>query len=77
MAKKIATKAPVAVKFAMIATKFGFKLKADGSPGFEGLDSRPAHIKEVAEAIGKSPRTVDKQWAATRVWLRKYLAEHA
>ena len=34
-------------------------------------------IKEVAEAIGKSARTVDKQWAATRVWLRKYLAEHA
>ena len=34
-------------------------------------------IKEVAEAIGKSPRAVDKQWAATRLWLRKYLAERA
>jgi aryl-alcohol dehydrogenase-like predicted oxidoreductase len=34
----------------VIATKFGFKLKADGSQGFEGLDSRPEHIKEVAEA---------------------------
>ena len=34
-------------------------------------------IKEVAEAIGKSPRTVDKQWAATRIWLRKYMSEHA
>jgi aryl-alcohol dehydrogenase-like predicted oxidoreductase len=34
----------------VIATKFGFKLKADGSPGFEGLDSRSKHIKEVAEA---------------------------
>jgi aryl-alcohol dehydrogenase-like predicted oxidoreductase len=34
----------------VIATKFGFKLKADGSPGFEGLDSRPEHVKEVAEA---------------------------
>lgn len=34
-------------------------------------------IKEVAETIGKSTRMVDKQWAATRVWLRKYLAEHA
>jgi RNA polymerase sigma-70 factor (ECF subfamily) len=33
-------------------------------------------IAEVAEAIGKSPRTVDKQWAATRIWLRKYLVEH-
>jgi aryl-alcohol dehydrogenase-like predicted oxidoreductase len=29
----------------VIATKFGFKLDADG-----GLDSRPEHIKEVAEA---------------------------
>ena len=34
----------------VIATKFGFKLKADGSQGFEGLDSRPEHIKKVAEA---------------------------
>ena len=33
-------------------------------------------IKEVAAAIGKSARTVDKQWAATRIWLRKYLVEH-
>src|SRR5277367_2559692 len=32
-----------------IATKFGFKLKPNGEPGFVGLDSRPAHIKEVAE----------------------------
>jgi aryl-alcohol dehydrogenase-like predicted oxidoreductase len=33
----------------VIATKFGFKLKTDG-PGWSGVDSRPAHIKEVAEA---------------------------
>jgi len=33
-----------------IATKFGFKLKPDGSAGYIGLDSRPVHIKEVAEA---------------------------
>src|SRR6266571_3342096 len=32
-----------------IATKFGFKLKPNGEPGFVGLDSRPEHIKEVAE----------------------------
>jgi len=32
-----------------IATKFGFKLKPDGSPGFLGLNSRPERIKEVAE----------------------------
>lgn len=34
----------------VIATKFGFRLNPDGSPGFQGLDSRPEHIKEVAEA---------------------------
>jgi aryl-alcohol dehydrogenase-like predicted oxidoreductase len=33
----------------VIATKFGFKLKPDGGPGWLGLDSRPEHIKEVAE----------------------------
>jgi len=32
-----------------IATKFGFRLKADRSPGWEGLDSRPAHIRQVVE----------------------------
>jgi aryl-alcohol dehydrogenase-like predicted oxidoreductase len=33
----------------VIATKFGWKLRSDGGPGFEGLDSRPEHIKQVAE----------------------------
>jgi aryl-alcohol dehydrogenase-like predicted oxidoreductase len=33
----------------VIATKFGFKLKPDGSPGFLGPDSSPARIKQVAE----------------------------
>jgi len=33
-----------------IATKFGFKLNPDGSPGWQGLDSRPERIKQVAEA---------------------------
>jgi aryl-alcohol dehydrogenase-like predicted oxidoreductase len=33
----------------VIATKFGFKLNPDGAPGFIGVDSRPEHIKEVAE----------------------------
>jgi aryl-alcohol dehydrogenase-like predicted oxidoreductase len=33
----------------VIATKFGFDIKPDGQRG-AGLDSRPAHIKEVAEA---------------------------
>ncbi len=34
----------------VIATKFGFKLDPDGGPKFIGLDSRPEHIKQVAEA---------------------------
>jgi aryl-alcohol dehydrogenase-like predicted oxidoreductase len=34
----------------IIATKFGFQLKADGSPGWLGLNSRPEQIKEVADA---------------------------
>jgi aryl-alcohol dehydrogenase-like predicted oxidoreductase len=33
-----------------IATKFGFKLDPQGGPKWIGLDSRPEHIKEVAEA---------------------------
>src|SRR6266550_47690 len=33
----------------VIATKFGFNLNPDGSPGWQGLNSRPEHIKEAAE----------------------------
>jgi len=32
-----------------IATKFGFRLKPNGEPGFVGLNSTPQRIKEVAE----------------------------
>src|SRR3989449_5046528 len=34
----------------VIATKFGFKLDPSGGPRWVGLDSRPEHIKQVAEA---------------------------
>ena len=34
----------------VIATKFGFNLHDDGSPGWHGLNSRPERIKVVAEA---------------------------
>jgi aryl-alcohol dehydrogenase-like predicted oxidoreductase len=34
----------------VIATKFGFALDPAGGPRWSGLDSRPEHIKEVAEA---------------------------
>jgi aryl-alcohol dehydrogenase-like predicted oxidoreductase len=33
-----------------IATKFGFNLNQDGSPGWQGLNSRPERIKQVADA---------------------------
>ena len=39
----------------VIATKFGFKSTEDGKPG--GLNSRPEHIKQVAEASLKRLRT--------------------
>jgi aryl-alcohol dehydrogenase-like predicted oxidoreductase len=32
-----------------IATKFGFNLNPDGSPGWQGLNSRPERIRQVAE----------------------------
>jgi len=34
----------------VIATKFGFQPNPDGSPGWTSLNSRPEHIKQVAEA---------------------------
>jgi aryl-alcohol dehydrogenase-like predicted oxidoreductase len=40
----------------VIATKFGFNLYADGRPGWEGLNSRPERIKQVAEASLKRLR---------------------
>jgi len=46
--------APVRDKVA-IATKFGFKIDANGKQA--GLDSRPEHIKEVAEASLKRLKT--------------------
>src|SRR5574341_1940612 len=41
----------------VIATKFGFKLDPTGEKSWVGLDSRPAHIKEVAHASLKRLRT--------------------
>jgi aryl-alcohol dehydrogenase-like predicted oxidoreductase len=40
----------------IIATKFGFKPDPNGGPGWIGLDSRPEHIKEVAESSLKRLR---------------------
>jgi len=34
----------------VIATKFGFNLNPDGRPGWQGLNSRPERIHQVAEA---------------------------
>jgi len=33
----------------VIATKFGFELNPDGSPGWQGLNSRPERIKQAVE----------------------------
>src|SRR5881296_1429152 len=40
----------------VIATKFGFKLDPNGGPRWVGLDSRPQHIKQAAEASLKRLR---------------------
>ena len=41
----------------VIATKFGFKLDPAGGKSWLGLDSRPEHIKEVADASLKRLKT--------------------
>ena len=41
----------------VIATKFGFKPDPKGGPRWSGLDSRPEHIQEVAEASLKRLKT--------------------
>jgi aryl-alcohol dehydrogenase-like predicted oxidoreductase len=41
----------------VIATKFGFKPDPHGGPRWSGLDSRPEHIKEVADASLKRLKT--------------------
>ncbi|HWA93704.1 MAG TPA: aldo/keto reductase [Terracidiphilus sp.] len=41
----------------VIATKFGFNLNPDGSPGWQGLNSRPERIKTVCDASLKRLRT--------------------
>ena len=41
----------------VIATKFGFKLDPTGAKSWTGVDSRPQHIKEVAEASLKRLKT--------------------
>src|ERR1700684_328350 len=41
----------------VIATKFGFKPDPKGGPRWSALDSRPEHIKEVAEASLKRLKT--------------------
>ncbi len=41
----------------VIATKFGFQLKPDGTPGWLGLNSRPEHIKQAVEGSLKRLRT--------------------
>ncbi|HKT46712.1 MAG TPA: aldo/keto reductase, partial [Candidatus Acidoferrales bacterium] len=44
-------------KQVVIATKFGWKIDPKAERGLAGLDSRPQHIKDVAEASLKRLRT--------------------
>ena len=44
-------------KQVVIATKFGFERNANGGPGWTGVNSRPEHIRAVAEASLKRLRT--------------------
>jgi aryl-alcohol dehydrogenase-like predicted oxidoreductase len=44
-------------KHVVIATKFGWKIDPKAERGLAGLDSRPEHIKEVAEASLKRLKT--------------------
>lgn len=44
-------------KHVVIATKFGFNLNPDGSPGWSGLNSRPERIRQVVENSLKRLRT--------------------
>ena len=41
----------------VIATKFGFNLNPDGSPGWQGVNSRPEKIRTVVEASLRRLRT--------------------
>jgi len=41
----------------VIATKFGFNTDGDGKPGAQSLNSRPEHIKQVADASLQRLRT--------------------
>ena len=41
----------------VIATKFGFNLHPDGRPGWQGLNSRPEHIKQAVEGSLKRLKT--------------------
>jgi aryl-alcohol dehydrogenase-like predicted oxidoreductase len=41
----------------VIATKFGFNIASDSRPGRQGVNSQPAHIKEVVEGSLKRLRT--------------------
>jgi aryl-alcohol dehydrogenase-like predicted oxidoreductase len=41
----------------VIATKFGFNLNADGSPGWQGLNSKPERIRQAVEGSLKRLKT--------------------
>ncbi len=54
----------------VIATKFGFALDPKGGPKWLGLDSRPEHIKQVAEASGSFPTARSGRGFSPARWTR-------
>ena len=57
----------------VIATKFGFELDPNGGPQWIGVDSRPEHIRQVAEASLKRLKIEAIDLFISIVLTRKYL----
>jgi transcriptional regulator GlxA family with amidase domain len=59
----------------VIATKFGWKPDPNGGPRWSGLDSRPEHIKEVAEAAIATLGDQSHRTAKAIAWVRANYAK--
>ena len=56
----------------VIATKFGFDVHSGGKPGARGLNSRPEHIKQVAEARSSVSRSSPSTCFISTVSIRMF-----
>lgn len=55
----------------VIATKFGYELDPKGGPQPIGVNSRPEHIKQVADASLKRLKVLDREFALARLLAQK------